>query len=120
MEYRELTIKGVGIDKVQLESYLEKMASDQVLQDGSKKDTYPIPKVKENFEWIKEVYFLLNEHIKLGLPIHPAGEWLLDNFYIIEETVKNICKYIFILTDHHFICFGTDFHHEYRMAHRQT
>lgn len=92
MEYRELTIKGVGIDKVQLESYLEKMASDQVLQDGSKKDTYPIPKVKENFEWIKEVYFLLNEHIKLGLPIHPAGEWLLDNFYIIEETVKNICK----------------------------
>ena len=35
-------------------------------------------------------------------------------------TVKNICKYIFILTDHHFICFGTDFHHEYRMAHRQT
>ncbi len=92
MEYKELTIKGIGVDKLQLENYLEKMASDQVLQDNSKKCTYPIPKVKENFELIKEVYFLLNEHIKLGLPIHPAGEWLLDNFYIIEETVKNICK----------------------------
>ena len=23
---------------------------------------------------------------------HPAGEWLLDNFYIIEETVKQIQK----------------------------
>ena len=92
MEYKELTIKGVGVDSLQLENYLEKLASDQVLQDSSKKNTYPIPKVKENFELIKEVYFLLNEHIKLGLPIHPAGEWLLDNFYIIEETVKNICK----------------------------
>ena len=92
MEYKELTIKGVGLDSLQLENYLEKLASDQVLQDSSKKNTYPIPKVKENFELIKEVYFLLNEHIKLGLPIHPAGEWLLDNFYIIEETVKNICK----------------------------
>ena len=92
MEYKELTIKGIGVDKLQLETYLEKMASDQVLQSNSKKDTYPIPKVKENFEVIKQVYFLLNEHIKLGLPIHPAGEWLLDNFYIIEETVKNICK----------------------------
>ena len=61
MEYKELTIKGIGVDKLQLENYLEKMASDQVLQDNSKKCTYPIPKVKENFELIKEVYFLLNE-----------------------------------------------------------
>ena len=34
----------------------------------------------------------LNEHLKLGINIHPAGEWLLDNFYIIEETVKQIQK----------------------------
>lgn len=36
------------------------------------------------------VYNLLNEHIKLGIDIHPAGEWLLDNYYIIEERVKQI------------------------------
>ena len=35
---------------------------------------------------------LLNEHLKLGIKIHSAGEWLLDNFYIIEETVKSIEK----------------------------
>lgn len=28
----------------------------------------------------------------MGINIHPAGEWLLDNYYIIEETVKMICK----------------------------
>ena len=86
--YRNLDIKGTVLDKGQLENYLEKMASDHVLQNKSDKDTYPIPKLKENFEIIEEVYNLLNEHIKLGLPIHPAGEWLLDNFYMIEETYK--------------------------------
>ncbi|MFR2533778.1 MAG: GH36-type glycosyl hydrolase domain-containing protein [Clostridia bacterium] len=92
MEYRNLSINGAVLDKQQLEKYLEKLASDQILQNNSNKDTYPIPQVKENFEIIKQVYELLNEHIKLGIPIHPAGEWLLDNFYIIEETVKTICK----------------------------
>ncbi|HOZ55295.1 MAG TPA: hypothetical protein PK993_04585 [Clostridia bacterium] len=35
---------------------------------------------------------LLNEHIKLGISIHPAGEWVLDNYYIIENSVKMIIK----------------------------
>src|SRR5699024_798700 len=35
---------------------------------------------------------LLNEHVKLGIPIHPAGEWLLDNYYLIESTVRIIQK----------------------------
>ena len=30
------------------------------------------------------------EHLKLKIDIHPAGEWLLDNFYIIEETYKTV------------------------------
>lgn len=28
----------------------------------------------------------------MGINIHPAGEWLLDNYYIIEETAKMIGK----------------------------
>ena len=90
--YKNLNIKGTMLDKNQLENYLEKVASDHVLQNKSSKDTYPIPKLKENFEAIEEVYNLLNENIKLGIPIHPAGEWLLDNFYMIEETVKMVIK----------------------------
>ena len=46
----------------------------------------------ESFKRIQEVYQILNEHVKLGISIHPAGEWLLDNLYIIEETVKQIQK----------------------------
>ena len=91
-EKRRLNIKGAILDKNQLDSYLEKIASDHILQEKSDKSTYPIPRLKEDFEVIKEVYKLLNEHLETGIPIHPAGEWILDNLYIIEEAIKNICK----------------------------
>ena len=92
MEYRILNKKVANLNNEQLENYLEKMASDHILQNRSDANTYPIPNLKDNFEFILKVYNLLNEHIKLGIPIHPAGEWLLDNFYIIEETVKGVIK----------------------------
>ena len=90
--YKILNTKGALLDNVGLQKYLEKLASDHVLKEKSEKNTYPIPRMIENFEFISDVYKLLNEHIKLKIPIHPAGEWLLDNFYVIEETVKNIEK----------------------------
>lgn len=60
------------MDKEQLEIYLEQLASDQMIQNKSEKDTYPVPRMKENFAVITQIYTLLNEHIKLQIPIHPA------------------------------------------------
>lgn len=90
--YRILNTKSILLDKYQLEKYLEKLASDHIISEKSSKNTYPIPRLISNFEIITTVYNLLNEHIKLNIPIHPAGEWLLDNYYVIEETVKSIEK----------------------------
>ena len=87
-----LKIEGTMLDKQQLENHLEKLAASHNLTTKSQKETYPVPHLMENFQIIEEVYNLLNEHIKIGISIDPAGEWLLDNFYIIEETVKQIQK----------------------------
>jgi len=92
VEKRILNIKGALLDTRQLENYLEKIASDHIITSSSKKETYPIPRLKQNFEYITKIYHLLNEHIKLGISIHPAGEWVLDNYYIIENSVKMIIK----------------------------
>lgn len=89
---KELIIKGALLDKQNLCNFLEKLASSQVPQNFSKKNTFPITRLKANFEFILETYILLQEHIKLNIPIHPAGEWLLDNFYVIEEVSKMIEK----------------------------
>ena len=87
-----LKIDGTTLDKKQLENHLQKIAANHNLTNKPAKETYPIPALLENYETIKTVYNLLNEHVKLGINTHPAGEWLLDNFYIIEETVKQIQK----------------------------
>ena len=87
-----LSSKGIVLEKKKLEEYLEKIASDHVLQNYSSKETYPIPRLKDNFEIITKTYDLLNSHIKIGIPIHPAGEWILDNYYIVEEEVKQIIQ----------------------------
>ena len=91
-ENQKLKITGTMLEKSQLEKHLEKIASGHNTTSKSQKDTYPVPQLIENFKTIEEVYSILNEHLKLGINIHPAGEWLLDNFYIIEETVKQIQK----------------------------
>ena len=87
-----LKINGTVIDRNQLENHLQKIASSHNITSKSQKDTYPVPHMLESFKMIQAVYNLLNEHLKLGIGIHPAGEWLLDNFYIIEQTVKQIQK----------------------------
>ena len=88
MNSRILNIKGAVLDRYQLENYLEKVASDHILTSKSDKSTYPVPRLIENFKFITKTYEILNEDLKIGISIHPAGEWLLDNYYIIEEKVK--------------------------------
>ena len=88
----KINIENAILDEEQLKRHLEKMAMQHILKNKSDKSTYPVPQLIENYETIKTVYNLLNEHIKLDISIHPAGEWILDNFYIIEEVVKQIKK----------------------------
>ena len=57
--YKNLNINGIVLDKMQLEEYMEKLALDQVLQQKSDKETYPIPKMKEDFKVIEKVYTIL-------------------------------------------------------------
>lgn len=89
-KYKYLNIKGTVLDNYQLQNYMEKIASSHEIKSNSEKWTYPIPRLRENFRFIEKTYQVLNEHLRLKIDIHPAGEWLLDNFYIIEETYKTI------------------------------
>lgn len=91
-KYQKLEIEGAILDEEQLKAHMEKIAIQHTLKAKSNKNTYPVPQMLENYTTIKNVYNLLNEHIKLGINIHPEGEWILDNFYIIEETVRQIEK----------------------------
>jgi len=92
MVFKTLNISGALLDEKQLLKHIEDVANNQNIKMFSNKDTYPIYSLNQNYKFILETYQILNEHVKLGIKIHSAGEWILDNFYIIEETVKAIRK----------------------------
>jgi len=52
------------------------------------KTSWPLPRLNSNYDFIYSVYKELNEDIRKKNVIPSASEWLLDNFYIIEEQVK--------------------------------
>ncbi len=91
-KYKKLNIRGTLLDRNQLAKHIEKTAADHNTKSFSNKNTYPISNLIDDYKFILETYNLLTKHIKLGIKIHSAGEWILDNFYIIEETVKTIQK----------------------------
>ena len=92
MVFRTLNIFGALLDERQLLEHIEKIANNHNIKMFSDSDTYPIYSLNSNYKFILETYQILNEHVKLGIKIHSAGEWILDNFYIIEEMVKTIKK----------------------------
>lgn len=92
MAFKTLNISGVLLDEKQLLKHIEDVANSYNIKIFSDKKTYPIYSLNQNYAFILETYKILNEHIKLGMKIHSAGDWILDNFYIIEEIVKTIRK----------------------------
>jgi cyclic beta-1,2-glucan synthetase len=55
---------------------------------------YLFTRLQNNYKIITEVYKSLNRYGKMNQPLCPASEWLLDNFYIIEEQYKELQKNI--------------------------
>ena len=57
---------------------------------GRKATYWLMPRINDNFKVITSGYNILNENVKSKKPIVPASEWLLDNYYIIDQQVKEI------------------------------
>ena len=47
-----------------------------------------LTRLAENEEVLLEVRDLVIEVVETNLRMTPAGEWLLDNFYLIEEQIR--------------------------------
>ena len=70
----------------QLEMYATSLAATHVLTTEPSAEQL-IRRLDENEVILREVRNLLIESAKQSSPVPPAGEWLLDNFYIIEEQI---------------------------------
>lgn len=48
--------------------------------------------VENNYSIISDTYKILEKTYEMGLLIHPAGQWLLDNMYIINQEYSDIIE----------------------------
>ena len=72
-----------------LEQYAQTLAAEHktVLKKGR---AQLLPRLEDNGRKLFAAYRILVEAIRNGRPISPAGEWLVDNFHIVEEQLREI------------------------------
>ena len=87
-----------------MENYAKRLALEHNVQGKTAKRFYPIIFLKEDFDRIRKAYDILTESVSLDVPIPPSGEWLLDNFYVIELLVYDL-----ILADINIIGYSDNF-----------
>lgn len=85
-----IRIKDASLTCDELEAHAREIAYDHAISKGLNLFNWPIPRMNENYRYIMSVYKDLNEDVQKGISTTPASEWLLDNFYIIEEQVKSL------------------------------
>lgn len=89
-EYVEINDTILGPED--LEKHAVELARNHVVDRGRRNSRWLIPRLNDNFSFISETYKALNDDIRNMFATDPAAEWLLDNFYIIEEQYRDIKK----------------------------
>jgi len=84
------TIKDVLLNPDQLANHAKEIARSHSVSEKKKSAKLLLSRLDNNFKTISSVYKSLNEDVRKGKDLSPASEWLLDNFYKIEEQVKEI------------------------------
>jgi cyclic beta-1,2-glucan synthetase len=73
-----------------LEQHAETLAATQTVDTELKRGRPLVPRVLENGRVLLEAYQALAQAIQQEHSITPAAEWLVDNFFIVDEQLRDI------------------------------
>lgn len=88
----EFQIEDVVLCNDELERHAEALAKSQTTLIRKRSIGRVSKRIEAKFQNILDTYENLNRDASSSFPIPPAAEWLLDNFYIIEEQKSIIVK----------------------------
>ena len=77
----------------QMEQYGKKLAGRHQIAKQRAPNKL-LKRLAANEELLLEVHGLLTDAVKAKIRIIPAGEWLLDNFYLIQEQIRTGKKHL--------------------------
>jgi cellobiose phosphorylase len=72
----------------QMEKHGRIIAKSHVLASERTNNKILLNRLDKNETFLSEVHYFLNETVKENHLITPAGEWLLDNYYLIEDQIR--------------------------------
>jgi cyclic beta-1,2-glucan synthetase len=73
-----------------LESHAESLAEAQVVLDRPSAGRSIAARLADNSRVLTNAYRIIAEATHDGRPMTPAAEWLLDNFHVVEEQIREI------------------------------
>jgi cyclic beta-1,2-glucan synthetase len=85
-----LQIGGASLSEEVLENHAKSIAREHSVSSRKYALNWPLGRMNDNYDTIMNVCKRLNDDVAQKRTVPPAAEWLLDNFYIVEEQVKSI------------------------------
>lgn len=89
----ELPLRSELLSADQMEERGKILAEMHGLRPGRSRERL-LDRLAENERLLLNVHALLTEDIRAEQRISPAGEWLLDNFYVIEEQIRTANRHL--------------------------
>src|SRR6266446_8782911 len=77
-----------GIER--LEQHAESLAAAQPVRLGRDTGRRLLPRVEANGRALREAYRVIARAIREERAITPAAEWLVDNFHVVDEQLREI------------------------------
>ncbi len=73
-----------------LEQHAESLAAAQIVTSKASRGRPLLPRVIENGRVLLDSYRTIGRTIQENRAITPAAEWLVDNFHIVDEQLREI------------------------------
>jgi len=73
-----------------LEEYAQYLATELPVSRKKQRGRSLLPRLEENYQCLVKTYKALTDAAQRGATITPAGEWLVDNFHIIDDQVREV------------------------------
>ena len=89
---RNINIRDASLTVEELEVHAKSMSLEHSVSSKKNILNWPLTRMNDNFSFIRQVYKDLNDDIIKKHLLPPVAEWLLDNYYVIEEQVKGLRK----------------------------
>ena len=83
-------IRGEIFSLERLEQFAAALAADQKILPGKRRGRRLLKRLRENGRMLLASYRAIGEAIREERAISPAAEWLVDNFHIVEEQLREI------------------------------